>query len=70
MVGAELLVILDGASEPFDGARPTSLERARTPALDALARDGVLAGAHTVAEGLPVGWVTAFPVVLGCLFLY
>jgi len=58
-------VILDGASEPFDGARPTSLERARTPALDALARDGELARVRTVPEGLPAGSETAIPVLLG-----
>ncbi len=58
-------MILDGASEPFDGARPTSLERARTPALDALARDGELARVRTVPEGLPAGSETAIPVLLG-----
>jgi len=58
-------VILDGASEPFDGARPTSLERARTPALDALARDGELARVRTVPEGLLAGSETAIPVLLG-----
>jgi len=61
----ELLVILDGASEPWDGARPTSLQRARTPALDALARDGELARVRTVPAGLPAGSEAAIPVLLG-----
>jgi len=65
VVGAELLVILDGASEPLHGERPTSLERARTPALDALARDGELARVRTVPEGLAAGSETAIPVLLG-----
>lgn len=61
----ELLVILDGASEPWDGMRPTSLERAITPALDALTRTGELARVRTVPEGLPAGSETAIPVLLG-----
>jgi len=65
VVRAELLVILDGASEPCGGARPTSLERARTPALDALAREGELTRVRTVPDGLPAGSETAIPVLLG-----
>jgi len=61
----EVLVILDGASEPWDGARPTSLERARTPTLDALAREGELARVRTIPAGLPAGSETAIPVLLG-----
>lgn len=58
------LLILDGASEPLrDG--PTSLEAARTPALDALARSGSLSRLRTVASGLPVGSETAIPALLG-----
>lgn len=65
MVEAELLIVLDGASEPWDGSRPTSLERARTPALDTLARDGQLARVRTIPDGLPAGSETAIPVLLG-----
>jgi 2,3-bisphosphoglycerate-independent phosphoglycerate mutase len=59
-----VLVILDGASEPL-GAAPTSLERARTPTLDGLARGGALSRLRTVAPGLPVGSETAIPTLLG-----
>ena len=65
MVGPGVLVILDGASEPWDGSTPTSLERACTPALDTLARAGVLTRARTVAVGLPAGSETAIPALLG-----
>lgn len=62
MVAAVL--ILDGASEPLrDGT--TSLEAARTPALDALARAGSLSRLRTVALGLPAGSETAIPALLG-----
>ena len=61
----ELLVILDGASEPLGGASPTSLERARTPVLDRLARGGDLRRVRTVPDGLPAGSETAIPVLLG-----
>src|SRR4029077_11478680 len=60
----ELLVILDGASEPL-GFGPTSLERARTPVLDDLARTGDLRRVRTVPAGLPAGSETAIPVLLG-----
>src|SRR6185312_14438510 len=53
-----VLVILDGASEPL-GEEPTSLESARTPALDALARGGALSRLRTVAPGLPAGGARA-----------
>lgn len=59
------LVILDGASEPLRRGRPTSLERARTPVLDALAATAALARVRTVALGLPVGSETAIPALLG-----
>jgi 2,3-bisphosphoglycerate-independent phosphoglycerate mutase len=59
-----VLVILDGASEPL-GEGPTSLEVARTPALDALAREGLLCRLRTVAPGLPAGSETAIPALLG-----
>ncbi|RDI73591.1 Metalloenzyme-type protein [Gaiella occulta] len=59
-----VLVILDGASEP-GGATATSLERARTPALDELAAAGTLSRVRTVPAGLPAGSETAIPVLLG-----
>jgi 2,3-bisphosphoglycerate-independent phosphoglycerate mutase len=60
----DVLAILDGASEPL-GARPTSLERASTPALDALAAAGTLSRVRTVAPGLPAGSEQAIPMLLG-----
>ncbi|HEV7772275.1 MAG TPA: hypothetical protein VGO48_03165 [Conexibacter sp.] len=60
-----VLVILDGASEPLRGGEPTSLELARTPALDALAREGTLAPLTTVPAGLPAGSECAIPALLG-----
>jgi 2,3-bisphosphoglycerate-independent phosphoglycerate mutase len=60
----DVLLILDGASEPV-GAGPTSLERAGTPVLDRLAREGRLARLRTVAPGLPAGSESAIPALLG-----
>jgi 2,3-bisphosphoglycerate-independent phosphoglycerate mutase len=60
----DVLLILDGASEPL-GPEPTSLERARTPLLDELARAGELTRLRTVPAGLPAGSETAVPVLLG-----
>jgi 2,3-bisphosphoglycerate-independent phosphoglycerate mutase len=60
----DVLLILDGASEPL-GAAPTSLERARTPALDALGREGALSRLRTIAPGLPAGSEAAIPALLG-----
>jgi 2,3-bisphosphoglycerate-independent phosphoglycerate mutase len=60
----DVLVILDGASEPLREAR-TSLERARTPTLDSLADEGAITALRTVARGLPVGSETAIPALLG-----
>jgi 2,3-bisphosphoglycerate-independent phosphoglycerate mutase len=65
VVGPGVVVILDGASEPLDGMRPTSLEQARTPVLDALARAGELSRVRTVPAGLPAGSEVAIPVLLG-----
>lgn len=59
-----VLLILDGASEPL-GERPTSLERARTPALDALGCEGTLGRLRTVPPGLSAGSESALPVLLG-----
>jgi hypothetical protein len=60
----DVLVILDGASEPL-GAAPTSLERAVTPALDALCREGTLSRVRTVAPWLAAGSESAIPALLG-----
>lgn len=59
------LLILDGASEPVLPGRPTSLERARTPQLDALAARSSSARVRTVPAGLPAGSETAIPALLG-----
>jgi len=60
----DVLVILDGASEPL-GAAPTSLERARTPVLDRLASEGTLTRRRTVAPDLLPGSESAIPALLG-----
>jgi len=60
----DVLVILDGASEPL-GDAPTSLERARTPTLDRLAAEGTVALLRTVPPGLTAGSETAIPGLLG-----
>lgn len=60
----DVLLILDGASEPL-GPRPTALERAATPALDALGREGALSRLRTVAPGLAPGSEAAIPALLG-----
>jgi 2,3-bisphosphoglycerate-independent phosphoglycerate mutase len=60
----DVLVILDGASEPL-GEAPTSLELADTPVLDGLAGEGLITALRTVAAGLPVGSETAIPGLLG-----
>ncbi len=60
----DVLVILDGASEPL-GATRTSLERAHTPTLDSLATAGELLSVRTVARGLPAGSESAIPALLG-----
>lgn len=65
MVERQLLVILDGASEPRRLSHSTSLERARTPTLDALARGGSLSRLRTVPTDLPPGSETGIPVLLG-----
>lgn len=60
----DVLVILDGASEPLRDA-PTSLERARTPVLDGLAAEGAVTALRTVPRGLRAGSETAIPGLLG-----
>ena len=61
----EVLVILDGASEPIRPDRPTSLERAVVPTLDRLCASGSVSRVRTVPVGLPAGSETAIPVLLG-----
>ena len=60
-----VLVILDGASEPLRPGALTSLERARTPVLDWLAAAGDLARLRTTPAGLPAGSEVAIPGLLG-----
>jgi 2,3-bisphosphoglycerate-independent phosphoglycerate mutase len=60
-----VLLVLDGASEPLR-PRPTSLERARTPVLDTLGREGAVGRLRTVPAGLPAGSECALPGLLGC----
>ncbi len=60
-----VLIILDGASEPVHAGAATSLERADTPTLDALAAGGDLAALKTTPDGLPPGSEVAIPVLLG-----
>ena len=60
-----VLVILDGASEPPRPSEPTSLERARTPALDELAAGSDLTRLRTTPDGLAAGSEVAIPVLLG-----
>lgn len=61
----DVLVILDGASEPIVDDEPTSLERADTPVLDALAQAGTVRRLRTIPEGLPAGSETGVAVLLG-----
>jgi 2,3-bisphosphoglycerate-independent phosphoglycerate mutase len=60
-----VLVILDGASEPLHGDDATSLEVAYTPALDELVGAGLLTRLRTIPDGLPAGSEIAIPVLLG-----
>ena len=61
----DVLVILDGASEPVVDDEPTSLERADTPVLDALAAAGTVRRLRTIPAGLPAGSETGIAVLLG-----
>jgi 2,3-bisphosphoglycerate-independent phosphoglycerate mutase len=60
----EILIVPDGAAEPV-GPGPTTLERARTPALDELCRRGAVLRVRTTPAGLPPGSETGLPVLLG-----
>jgi 2,3-bisphosphoglycerate-independent phosphoglycerate mutase len=60
----EILVILDGASEPATSA-PSSLELARMPSLDALASAGQRSSLELLPDGVPVGSETAIAALLG-----
>lgn len=60
----EVIVIPDGAAEdPRRG--PTSLERARTPVLDAICAQGCVSVVRTIPEGLPSGSEVGIPTLLG-----
>ena len=60
----DVLVILDGASEA-PGASPSSLELARTPALDRLGAAGARGWTTPLPAGVPVGSETAIASLLG-----
>ncbi|WP_205695691.1 hypothetical protein [Conexibacter sp. SYSU D00693] len=60
-----VLVIPDGGAEPRHGREPTSLERARTPVLDALRAAGTVRRVATTPAGLPAGSETGIPTLLG-----
>jgi 2,3-bisphosphoglycerate-independent phosphoglycerate mutase len=60
----EVLIIPDGAAEPA-GDEPTSLERARMPALAALCRGGAVSRVRTIPPGLPAGSEVGVPALLG-----
>jgi 2,3-bisphosphoglycerate-independent phosphoglycerate mutase len=60
----DVLVIPDGASEPV-GAGPTSLDRARMPALAELCREGAVSRVRTIPPGLPAGSEVGVPALLG-----
>jgi len=60
-----VLVIPDGAAEPVRRGAPTALERARTPALDALCAAGTLRRVATTPPGRTPGSETGIPVLLG-----
>lgn len=62
---SDVLVILDGASEPIVDDEPTSLERADTPVLDALAQGGTVRRLRTTPPGLEPGSETGIAVLLG-----
>jgi 2,3-bisphosphoglycerate-independent phosphoglycerate mutase len=62
--GPVLLVIPDGAAER-PGELPTSLDAARTPTLDALARRGSVTARVTTPPGLPAGSETGVSTLLG-----
>jgi len=60
----EILVIPDGAAERANGA-PTSLELARTPVLDSLARRGEVSTCLTTPPGLKPGSEVGIATLLG-----
>lgn len=61
----DVLIVPDGAAEPVRAGRPTSLERARTPALDAVRAAGALLAVATTPPGRAPGSETGLPVLLG-----
>ena len=60
-----VVAVADGASEPVRSDEPTSLQAARTPAIDGLLRSGVLQRAATTPAGLLPGTEVGLPTLLG-----
>jgi 2,3-bisphosphoglycerate-independent phosphoglycerate mutase len=60
-----VLLIPDGAAEPVRPGTSTTLERARTPALDALAAAGAVRRVATTPAGVQPGSETGVPALLG-----
>jgi 2,3-bisphosphoglycerate-independent phosphoglycerate mutase len=60
----DVLIILDGASEAPESS-PSSLELARTPALDRLAAEGERSSVQLLPPGVPVGSETGIAALLG-----
>lgn len=58
-------MVLDGAPEPARPGVPTTLEAARTPALDRLCAEGAVSRLRTTPDGLEPGSETGIPTLLG-----
>lgn len=62
----EVLVIPDGAAQPWRPGQVTALEAARTPVLDRLAAEGAVRRVATTPPGLAPGSEVGIPTLLGC----